>query len=185
MPWRNGLGTTTELARQNAPNADAGQPDFIWRISRADVISSGPFSNFTGVDRTLFLISGNGFTLNFATNEKRVLSQLYQSIQFSGDEPTSCTLLNGPCQDLNIMVSRAHASARTILHHATARCIAGEQTILHALEGAWILAIDGSTYSIDINNMAILTDEVNAGFTIEGSGSLLQVDIQPTSSPDK
>jgi uncharacterized protein len=185
MPWRNGLGTTTELARQNVPTADANQPDFIWRISRVDVVSSGPFSNFIGVDRTLFLISGNGLTLNFETNGKRVLSQLYQSIQFSGDEPTECTLLDGPCQDLNIMVSRAHVSARTILHHATAQCATGEQTILHVLEGTWVLTIDGSTYSIAKNDMAILTDKLNAGFTIEGSGILLQVDIQSTSASRK
>ena len=49
MPWRNGLGVTVELLRQDIKN-DTG---FGWRLSMADVTEDGEFSNFSGYDRTL------------------------------------------------------------------------------------------------------------------------------------
>jgi len=50
MPWKNGGGTTTEIAV--APEG-ASLNDFDWRISMAHVGADGPFSSFPGIDRTL------------------------------------------------------------------------------------------------------------------------------------
>src|SRR3546814_10305481 len=50
MPWKNGGGSTTEVAV--APDG-AGLDEFDWRISMAVVGADGPFSGFPGVDRTL------------------------------------------------------------------------------------------------------------------------------------
>lgn len=49
MPWRNGLGVTTEVLVQ-PPDASAG---FAWRISVATITRAGPFSPFPGYDRTI------------------------------------------------------------------------------------------------------------------------------------
>ena len=57
MPWKNGLGVTTELAKRCWP-ADAEA--FAWRVSRAAVASDGAFSAFPGVDRTLLVLPGGG-----------------------------------------------------------------------------------------------------------------------------
>ena len=57
VPWKNGGGTTAEVA-VHPPGA--GLDDFDWRISMADVAVDGPFSRFPGVDRTLVLAEGRG-----------------------------------------------------------------------------------------------------------------------------
>ena len=50
MPWKNGGGTTTEVA---VSPEGAGLDHFDWRISMARVEQDGPFSTFPGIDRTL------------------------------------------------------------------------------------------------------------------------------------
>jgi len=59
MPWRNGLGTTIELLKQDLPE-DGG---FAWRLSMAEVTTDGEFSNFSGYDRTLLLLVGKGLII--------------------------------------------------------------------------------------------------------------------------
>ncbi|MBK5332899.1 MAG: HutD family protein, partial [Ilumatobacteraceae bacterium] len=44
MPWANGLGSTSVVARR--PDDDG----WVWRISLADVVSDGPFSRLPDVD---------------------------------------------------------------------------------------------------------------------------------------
>jgi len=46
VPWRNGAGTTRELASSAGP--DGG---FRWRISLADLARDAPFSSFPATDR--------------------------------------------------------------------------------------------------------------------------------------
>lgn len=61
MPWKNGGGETLQLAIHPS---GAGLDNFAWRISSARVASSGPFSSFPGVDRSLALLSGFGLNLS-------------------------------------------------------------------------------------------------------------------------
>ena len=63
MPSLNGRGTTTELAREDAPDGT-----MLWRLSAADVIEDGPFSTLPGIDRILLLTEGEGFDLDFGTH---------------------------------------------------------------------------------------------------------------------
>lgn len=42
MPWKNGQGSTLELARSHGEGLD----DFDWRVSIADVKTAGSFSFF-------------------------------------------------------------------------------------------------------------------------------------------
>ena len=55
MPWKNGGGSTTELA---IFPEDAKLDHFIWRLSTASVNTAGPFSHFSQIDRTLAILSG-------------------------------------------------------------------------------------------------------------------------------
>lgn len=103
-PWKNGGGSTTELLI-HPPGAtlDGG---FLWRLSRADVAASGPFSSFPGVDRTLMLLAGNGLALDHGEHGRQRLEGPFRPVSFSGDWATSGTLLDGPCRDFNIMTAR-------------------------------------------------------------------------------
>jgi environmental stress-induced protein Ves len=109
MPWRNGLGTTVELLKQER----AGGDGFAWRLSMADVTADGEFSNFVGYDRILLLLEGNGLVLDCAGVQHR-LEQPLQAARFRGDDATVATLLDGPVKDFNIMVCRDLCSARVI-----------------------------------------------------------------------
>jgi uncharacterized protein len=107
MRWANGGGSTTEIVAW--PDRDEWQ----WRLSVADVDRDGPFSTFPSVDRTIALLQGNGFALTIADTAERIVSQPYATLRFSGEAPTTCRLIDGPVQDLNLMV-RADATPRTL-----------------------------------------------------------------------
>lgn len=99
MPWRNGMGVTLEIARE----PDAGD-EFQWRLSLARVASSGPFSSYPGYQRSVTLIEGDGFQLGVGGQEPLILERLGATASFPGGEPTHCTLINGACTDLSLMV---------------------------------------------------------------------------------
>ena len=107
MPWRNGLGTTVELAKQELTDGSG----FAWRLSMADVTSDGEFSNFSGYDRCLLLLEGAGLTLDCADSVHR-LEQPLQAARFRGEDATFATLHDGPVRDFNIMTLRRYCSAQ-------------------------------------------------------------------------
>ena len=119
MPWKNGLGSTTEIA-VFPPGASV--EDFGWRVSAADVAADGPFSAFPGIDRTLSILDGDGLTLFVGNAEGRVLRQDTAPFAFPADVPTSADLVDGPIADLNVMTRRGvwqHAVERVIVEAFT------------------------------------------------------------------
>jgi hypothetical protein len=110
MPWKNGFGTTTEIAI-DPPDADVGGR-FRWRLSIAAVQRSGPFSAFPGYERTIMLIEGRGMELTVGTGQPRRLDRLFEPFVFSGDAPVQCRLLDGPVRDFNLMVGHSILQSR-------------------------------------------------------------------------
>lgn len=111
MPWKNGRGSTTELAIFPL-HADLTTVPFDWRISMADVVEDGDFSAFPGYDRTLVMAEGEGMELTFAgASAPTLLNGPGSGAAFSGDWLTHGRLLEGPVRDFNVM------SARTRIHH--------------------------------------------------------------------
>jgi uncharacterized protein len=104
QPWKNGGGTTRELLRAPHPH----DPEkFAWRVSCATIATSGPFSVFPGIDRTLMLLAGDGFALHCGRAPEIALTECGQMVHFSGDLATHCRLFDGPSRDFNLMVDRA------------------------------------------------------------------------------
>ncbi|MBZ9757878.1 HutD family protein [Mesorhizobium sp. ESP6-5] len=103
MPWKNGGGTTTEIA---VSPAGAGLDDFDWRVSMARVETSGPFSSFAGIDRTLSVLEGEGIVLDVAGLLPERMTAASQPFSFPADQPTSAALIAGPITDLNVMTRR-------------------------------------------------------------------------------
>ncbi len=133
MPWKNGGGTTTEIALAPLPG-DAGR--FLWRVSIADVAQAGPFSAFSGYERLIAVVEGAGMRLTVdgvpATVQHRA-----PAFRFSGDAVVDCALLDGPIRDFNLIVDRAHAEGRLDLVPAGGFvAVPGEGVALvHALDG--------------------------------------------------
>jgi len=101
MPWKDGGGRTTELAIE-PPGAGLSDP-FLWRVSSAQVEVSGPFSHFPGQMRTLLLLEGAGFLLDFGRKGRQRLKHPGQVVTFSGDDTVNATLIQGPCVDFGVI----------------------------------------------------------------------------------
>jgi environmental stress-induced protein Ves len=114
MPWKNGGGSTTEVA---IFPADATLDTFDWRISMAHVAMPGPFSRFPGIDRTLAVIEGRGIWLTVDGVTVK-LEQASPPYFFRGDIDASATLIDGPIDDLNIMSRRTRYRHRMTRHRA-------------------------------------------------------------------
>ena len=166
MPWKNGAGTTTEIAI-DPPGADvAGR--FRWRLSIADVERSGPFSAFPGYDRTIMVIAGGGMELAVGERPAQRLDRLFAPFVFSGDTPAECRLLEGQIRDLNLMVERSSArSCLEVLHLGDAPHLRDAplgDLIIHCFDGGADLAVPAGALAsaLPAGATAIIT---NAGRT--------------------
>lgn len=115
VPWKNGGGTTSEVAV--FPHG-AGFDDFGWRISIADISRGGPFSQFPGIDRTLAMLKGR-VSLAIAGRDAIALSADMPPVEFPGDVSTSAELIGGPATDLNVMTRRGVFTARVTRRNCT------------------------------------------------------------------
>jgi environmental stress-induced protein Ves len=108
MPWKNGQGTTREIAREPGTGED-----FLWRLSIAEVAASGDFSLFPGYDRTITLIEGAGMRLVFEEAPEKRIERRFEPFDFKGDWFCHCKLISGPVRDFNLMVDRKRAWGKT------------------------------------------------------------------------
>lgn len=106
-PWKNGGGTTTQLA---AWPEGAGLDAFDWRISSAQVAAAGPFSLFPGVDRSLTVLQGHGLKLDFDGTRAVTLTCADQPLTFRGEQQVYAALLDGPITDFNVMTRRSRCT---------------------------------------------------------------------------
>ncbi len=97
QPWRNGGGSTQELL------AWPGTGDWQCRISVARIDSNGPFSAFPGVERWFTVLSGEGVVLHL-NGQRTLLTEGSEPLRFEGAAAPGCHLLDGPTQDLNLMI---------------------------------------------------------------------------------
>lgn len=109
-PWKNGGGTTTEIAIYPE---DAGWNDFLWRVGIADIRQSGPFSSFPGIDRSIILLDcpvGSGMTLKVDESPHEMIQ--HEFIDFPGEAATHGVLRGEAVRDLNVMSRRGEVKHR-------------------------------------------------------------------------
>jgi environmental stress-induced protein Ves len=161
MPWKNGGGTTTELLVD--PPGGGFETGFRWRLSTAQVASSGPFSPFPGYDRTLLILEGDGMELDHGPHGHQRLDVLGSPVAFDGAWPTTGNLLGGPCRDFNVM-SRQGACRHTlrVLHPGAEglRLEAAPTRLLYVLRGG--LEVKPSGLALEAGEL----------LRVEGSGDL-------------
>lgn len=108
--WRNGAGTTREIASFRAAGSTA---DFDWRISVAELRRDASFSRFPGIDRTFLLASGAGIVLEIAGTAVSLDERAVTA--FPGEDEVSVALPRGPATAVNLMTARPHAGALSVL----------------------------------------------------------------------
>lgn len=99
MPWRNGLGTTLEIAREPADGEH-----FAWRLSLASLERDSSFSAYPGYRRALVLVEGEVLRLRFRGHGGSVLGPTRRGTLFDGSWRTHCSVPGGPCTDLSLIV---------------------------------------------------------------------------------
>jgi len=104
--WKNGLGSTLELAINEGGTID----NFDWRISIADVKSDGPYSSFEGYTRYLTPIEGEGTALTHNDDHCENLTKFETAI-FDGGSVTVGKLNNGPIKNFNVIAKRGLVDA--------------------------------------------------------------------------
>lgn len=108
--WRNGGGSTRELLAW--PSADR----WALRLSVAQIERDGPFSSFHGIERWFAVIDGAGVELHFGSADRiRSVRPGDEVLQFDGGIAPACRLLDGPTQDLNLMLARGRGGLRRLL----------------------------------------------------------------------
>jgi environmental stress-induced protein Ves len=127
QPWKNGLGTTREIAR--FPRASTSD-DFVWRVSVAEVNSAAPFSLFPGIDRSIALLEGDGFTMTLDGDRQHALTTPYVPFAFAGEARVDVVMAGGATRDFNLMVRRASAQGTVTVYDTAGSHVAPEDAVL-------------------------------------------------------
>jgi uncharacterized protein len=173
-PWKNGGGVTYEAIRMPA-DGEA----FAWRVSVAHIEDSGPFSDFAGYNRKMVLLEGDGLKLNFADGGERSLARVGDLAEFDGAPAPQCTLLGGPCVDLNLMVAKALVVEVGVewlpgkeVINASAK--SAESVLIFSINGALELTIDAQTLSLEPWDLALI---------LNGSAQVTRPESRAASNP--
>ena len=138
QPWKNGGGTTHEIAKSEDAQG------LIWRLSIAEVSSDGPFSRFDRLSRVLTVIAGAGLVLH--SPDGPLAAKPLQPLAFSGDTPIDSRMVNGPIRDFNLIYDATRVAGEvTVLRGPVAQDFAGGPLVVLALEGR--ITVDGMPIS--------------------------------------
>ncbi|ENX47336.1 hypothetical protein F886_00264 [Acinetobacter sp. NIPH 542] len=159
MLWKNGAGSTLEIARSQ------GEADFDWRISMADVTTSGPFSLFPNKQRIISVLDGKGLVLHVDDLPAKTLNQ-GDIFAFHGESQVQSKLIDGVIRDLNLIYDPAKFHARFQRVECTE-----EQTFLSSADLIFIFN-SGSETEVNVDDHSVqlaahetLKIERNAGVT--------------------
>ncbi len=176
-PWKNGGGSTTEIAIWPA---GAGFDTFDWRISLATIAQSGPFSTFRGIDRTLALVEGGGVTLDLDQVRSFTLGPETPEIAFPGEAAVTATVHGGPTTDFNVMTRRArcrHHFTRLPVHGVRQLPARPATTLLFLAHGQ-ALAVRGAVQTLSLARFDAAILDAGTVWTLDGEhASVFMVDI--------
>lgn len=175
MPWKNGAGLTYEVLTWPP---GSGWADFAWRLSFAEVATSGPFSTFPGVDRVIILAEGESMTLNVDGTRNELAR--YRPFAFRGDSE-AVVEVTGPTLDFNVMTrrGRVRADVEVIGTGRTGWLTADGDTLgLVALAGSVVVSADREATHLESMDTMLLTG--NATLPLRGDGTLAVARIRGT-----
>jgi uncharacterized protein len=175
MRWKNGGGETAEIA---VFPENAGLDDFGWRASMATVEAGGPFSMFSGVDRTLSILDGSGMALDIEGRKPVTLTEVSQPYSFPADVATKAELLGGPIVDLNVMTRRGvygHTVSVCDLEEPIEVVLKSEATLLFCRSGR--LIVSGGERREELGRFDALLLQEPSALNIAGRGQFFLVEF--------
>lgn len=177
MPWKNGGGETVEVLVH--PDR-AVLSDFDWRISIASVAIDGPFSLFPGIDRTLSVLHGEGFTLDIRRKGTYLMTSGSDPLTVPADISAAAKLIDGPTTDLNVMSRRGvyeHVVESSACNGSTSIVTSdAETTVLLCVEGG--LRARGHNQDCVLCVLDALRVDRAASIQVEGQGKLFVIRLK-------
>lgn len=180
--WRNGLGWTREIAK------DESSSDWAWRLSIAEVDSDCAFSAFPGCDRVLMLLSGNGMELAFDDGDVSRVEPPHGRTAFAGERSLQCRLLDGATTDFNAMARRDRCSMQVFLRPLVGTMVffaeAGVTWAIHLIGGRAAIKTADDAVNLNAGDTVLLdagTDGTTTRGILDGGGDLVLVRLQSLS----
>lgn len=177
MPWKNGTGSTDEICLLPP---DASRDAFELRVSRAIIATSGLFSAFPGVERTITVIEGEGLALEF--DDHTVDLTTGQPHRFdSGLTPVGVPK-GGTVRVVNVMAARDAwrlAPAEILTEGRLLQPEPHGLSVVFALRGASELSDSQATVTLGQEDCALL--DAPARFVPENRSALLVVPLRRAS----
>lgn len=174
-PWKNGGGTTIDIAEANRPGHAPGDwAGLLWRFGRTAILAPGPFSDLAGCDRAQVVVRGEGLVLDLPDGEIDVRTP-WSPVRFRGEDRITSRLEAGPVEVVNLIADRAQCDIELMVMGASSQrnCRRGTH-ILYAAGGLASVAIDGKRHDLAPDHALQL--DVSDGVELShasGSGLLL------------
>lgn len=168
-PWKNGHGITREIA-------GSARDEGLWRLSIADVSEEGAFSTFSGMQRILTVIVGDGMEL-YRPDATR-LADKYVPLTFSGEEPVTGKLPHGSVQNFNLiydpLIWNAQVNVGDTADIMTAHWSDANISAIYCLQGR----LDEANSGVLEPNSGAIFRPGNLSLDKNSSGQLLCVDLR-------
>ncbi len=163
IPWRNGGGITREMIAW--PDAE----NWIWRISVAEVARDGAFSHFLGVQRWLAILAGAGVRLSMGA-EVIKLTERTDPLTFDGATAVHCHLLQGPTQDVNLMLRTAPS------RWGQMQRICGTQRVVMDMAKTVAIYSANSTAALQLNDAKFIVPKATLAWQLLPTGAELIIE---------
>lgn len=178
MPWKNGGGETREIL---VSPAGASLDTLDWRISLATIASDGPFSAFSGIERTLCVIRGAGIYLQVANATPALLLENSPPYSFAGEAAASSTLVAGTTVDLNVMTRRGrfrHAVRRLSVEAQLQLQATATTTIVFCQNGSLQCEATGTSVRLAAEDCVVFDDETSPiGLSAAETATLIVIEL--------
>jgi len=170
-PWANGGGVTRVIA---TGRFDRSSADFDWRLSVADVSTSGAFSTLPGVDRVITLADGPGLLLTVDGHEHTLAP--FCPLAFAGEASTECQVVE-PTRVFNVMTRRDMCSATVSICTASETLAAPVDSISYVISLKGEVEAQQSSGAVILNQFdtVLLTGASELRVRDDGRAAVIQI----------
>jgi uncharacterized protein len=171
-PWANGGGVTRVIAKGQF---DRGSADYDWRLSVADVSTSGAFSTLPGVDRVIILTDGPGLLLIIDGHQHSL--EPFHPMSFAGEANTECQVAE-PTRDVNVMTRRGVCTAAVTICTGSETLAAPSDSITYviSLNGHAEVRQSSGTVRLDQFDAVLLEAAAEVRVRDEGRAAVVRID---------